>query len=191
MDTSSIIKNAKEILTPLVTEQVLKWTRHVVPNNSEGLPYYANVWMNEQGEKTKPVNFWNPAFDLKDAWVVLEDLKTRGIYIGLQSINGGFQATCDGEVKFIAQTAPLAICIASLHAVGIEVEESQYECVRIGEITRKEFEIKQNPMKVFIEWVKEYNQHTPYPTKNSSYRRGRRHTLEHIEKKMQELQLCE
>lgn len=43
---------------------------------------------------------------------------------------------------------------------------------------------------VFIDWLEDYNYHTPYPTKNSSYRRGRRHLKEDIEKKLIELGLA-
>ena len=42
---------------------------------------------------------------------------------------------------------------------------------------------------VFADWLKEYHINIPYPTKNSSYRRGRRHTLEEIEKKLIELKI--
>lgn len=42
---------------------------------------------------------------------------------------------------------------------------------------------------LFMEWFKDYNKHVPLPTKNSSYRRGRRQTLEEIEKKLTEYKL--
>lgn len=46
---------------------------------------------------------------------------------------------------------------------------------------------KEEAIDSFVEWLKEYNLNVPYPTKNSSYRRGRRNTLEEIEGKLKQL----
>lgn len=46
---------------------------------------------------------------------------------------------------------------------------------------------KEEAIDSFTEWLREYNINVPYPTKNSSYRRGRRNTLEEIEDKLREL----
>lgn len=48
---------------------------------------------------------------------------------------------------------------------------------------------KEELMVAFVDWLKDYHTNIPYPTKNSSYRRGRRHTLEEIEKKLIELNI--
>lgn len=48
---------------------------------------------------------------------------------------------------------------------------------------------KEELVKVFIDWMKDFNSNIPYPTTNSSYRRGRRNALEEIEKKLIELEL--
>ncbi|OME55514.1 hypothetical protein BSK59_13640 [Paenibacillus odorifer] len=48
---------------------------------------------------------------------------------------------------------------------------------------------KEDSMKEFSKWIVDYNKHNPYPTKNSSYRRGRRHVLEEVVKKLKELKL--
>ncbi|WP_255288486.1 MULTISPECIES: hypothetical protein [Bacillus cereus group] len=37
----------------LVVERCLKWTKRTVPNNDQGLPYYAEFWVDEKGEKMK------------------------------------------------------------------------------------------------------------------------------------------
>lgn len=50
---------------------------------------------------------------------------------------------------------------------------------------------KEEKIDSFVNWFQEYNQHVPYPTRNSSYRRGRRNTLEAIENKLVELNLLE
>ncbi|MFS0643785.1 hypothetical protein [Siminovitchia sp. 179-K 8D1 HS] len=41
----------------------------------------------------------------------------------------------------------------------------------------------------FISWLADYNLNVQYPTKKSSYRKGRRDTLEEIEKKLVDLKL--
>jgi len=46
---------------------------------------------------------------------------------------------------------------------------------------------KEESIDLFLEWFKYYNVHVPYLTRNSSYRRGRRETLEEVEKKLIEL----
>lgn len=48
---------------------------------------------------------------------------------------------------------------------------------------------KEECIKVFTNWLDNYNDHNPSPTKNSSYRRGRRQTLEAINNKLAELNL--
>ncbi|PFJ29056.1 hypothetical protein [Bacillus thuringiensis] len=50
---------------------------------------------------------------------------------------------------------------------------------------------KEEKIDSFVDWFQNYNEHIPYPTKNSSYRRGRRQVLEEIEKKLVELNLLE
>ena len=42
---------------------------------------------------------------------------------------------------------------------------------------------------MFVEWFDSYNEHVHFPTKNSSYRRGRRHTLEEVKNKLMECSL--
>lgn len=41
----------------------------------------------------------------------------------------------------------------------------------------------------FSQWFSSYNENVPLPTQNSSYKRGRRHTLNEIEAKLKELHL--
>lgn len=48
---------------------------------------------------------------------------------------------------------------------------------------------KEETIEVFVDWLKDFQYHVPYPTKNSSYRRGRRETLAEIQKKLVELEL--
>lgn len=48
---------------------------------------------------------------------------------------------------------------------------------------------KEETIEVFVDWLKDFQLHVPYPTKNSSYRRGRRETLAEVEKKLVEFHL--
>lgn len=48
---------------------------------------------------------------------------------------------------------------------------------------------KEETIATFTEWLKNFNIHTPPISSNSSYRKGRKHVLEEIDKKLIELKI--
>lgn len=110
-----------DIINPLVSENVMGWNREVRPNNPDGYPYYADYWTDKDGNTTKPVKFWSPATDMKDAMSVVEHLRGMGILIAVETLIDRFKSTYDGEFGAYSKSAPLAICIAALKAVDVEV----------------------------------------------------------------------
>ncbi|WP_203363062.1 hypothetical protein [Bacillus sp. REN10] len=71
---------------------------------------------------------WNPSEDISDAWIVVEKLsKEFGVKVYQDE---GAPCECDlhhwsEEPKYHgeAETAPMAICLAALESVGVEVPE--------------------------------------------------------------------
>lgn len=120
--------NFNNLITILVSEQVMDWTRKMLPNNDNGLPYYADQWVDSTGEKMKPVNFWTPASNLDNAWLVKDLLRDKGYdFRLLQTKQGIYKATFYDEKETFESSeekiAPLAICLAALKVFNIEVSE--------------------------------------------------------------------
>jgi hypothetical protein len=75
---------------------------------------------------------WQPTRDIEAAWMIVAEMARRGFYFGVQSFflgDGGWYAgfhpadynTAGATVKGPrAETAPLAICLAALKAVGVD-----------------------------------------------------------------------
>ncbi|MFS0643867.1 BC1872 family protein [Siminovitchia sp. 179-K 8D1 HS] len=72
-----------------------------------------------------------PSEDIKDAWVVVENLKREGTYLVVCPEKEKYAVNVwvdDGKDRCIpytsveADTAPMAICLVALKAVGVEVE---------------------------------------------------------------------
>ena len=116
-----------DIINPLVSEEVLGWTREVRQNNPEGHPYYANYWVDRDGNTTKPVNFWSPATDMKDAMEVVEYLRKMDILIVIETQTGNFKSLYNGNIGAYSKSASLAICIAALKSVGVDIADTYSE----------------------------------------------------------------
>lgn len=114
----------------LIGTKIMNWTKEILPNNDEGLPYTAEYWT-EFGEKRVPANFFNPSTNLVDAWKVVEKLKEEKWTKILVSKFGtplcrvGIYDNEDSEVQVVAETVPLVICLAALKSVGIEVGKDE------------------------------------------------------------------
>lgn len=63
--------------------------------------------------------------DIAAAWQVVEKLKKHGFYAVIWVKPGIVQLYCHNEVCTIEEkgTVPLAICLAALKAVGVEIDE--------------------------------------------------------------------
>ncbi|UYL93738.1 hypothetical protein NIIg32_gp34 [Parageobacillus phage vB_PtoS_NIIg3.2] len=96
-----------------------------------------HVWENEDGELmvTKGYGCYShcPSFstNIADAWPIVEKLKIAVIpQAGEPPKNMKYLAEIDrrplgGYYEAFAETAPLAICLAALKSVGIEVEVTE------------------------------------------------------------------
>jgi virulence-associated protein VagC len=106
--------NLREI-DRLVAEKVMGW------KDAFEVWGLDDVWITDEGEK----RIFNPTTEIADAWQVVEKL-TYGktdfeTYFELQLFYMHYYAKFrKHEAK--AETAPLAICLAALKAVGVEVE---------------------------------------------------------------------
>lgn len=120
----------------LIATKVMDWEKKNLPNNDEGdWRFTASYWVDDQGEKQRPVNFFDPSRNLIQAWRVAEKM---GLALIPQSNGDGFNwFACDvesvsyrgDEIAIIPiedsgwskPTAPLAICFAALESVGVEI----------------------------------------------------------------------
>lgn len=107
-------------LDALVAEKVMGWK---LSNATDGTEYWDNgkfcggIWPKE----------WNPSTNIADAWNVVEKMKSKDYLFSLKNIVKGtftFSLTDWGgncsTYAAEAETAPLAICLAALKAVGVE-----------------------------------------------------------------------
>lgn len=119
-------------LDALIAEKVMGWTKKELPTNRVNPSYTAWYWVSNDDNVKIPTNFFNPSINLHDAWQVVEKLKKDNIYIDIYSLpSDGYRvetSTHDGE-QYVhmstvgADTAPLAICLAALKAVGVEIDD--------------------------------------------------------------------
>lgn len=110
---SELISN-KEI-DKMVAEKIMGWIQKELPNNDEGLPYTAMYWIDDKGEKMKPVNFFNPSSDLEEALEVAKTFEALQLtkikekeYISVVSTEGA---------KAHSSKPAMAICLACLIAI--------------------------------------------------------------------------
>jgi hypothetical protein len=117
-------------LDALIAEQVMGWTKRSIPDEIVGPEWY---WCSEAGPK-QLVSSWRPSTEIHWAWMVVERLRGQHCCTKLYSDHGyvwectlikEFDDPHAGEQPLFgqAETAPLAICLAALKAVGVEVEE--------------------------------------------------------------------
>jgi len=119
-------------LDALVAEKVMGWKK------VKWLGDYD--WRDKDGEQPYTVRAWNPSTDIAAAWQVVEKIQERQgrdrFIIYLSSYWGTnswvykcefIMETVNKSVDGFADTAPLAICLAALRAVGaIAAEDEDY-----------------------------------------------------------------
>jgi len=111
------------IVRNMVSEHIMGWQQKTVRNNENDAPYYANYWLDANGEKQRPVNFWKPDLDLTDAFRVIEVLRERDIFITIETCRNGFKSYHNGIFATESESSTLAICIASLKSIDIEISD--------------------------------------------------------------------
>lgn len=113
----------------LVAEKVMGWRLKSFAGAAGGF----TAWVNDDGKIVKYENdctlhvhqydFWRPTINIADAWQVVEKFEI----VEINRIMDGYSCEITlfdpfrirrGEAK----TAPLAICLAALKAVGVDVE---------------------------------------------------------------------
>ncbi|MEK5176902.1 hypothetical protein NST63_27545 [Heyndrickxia sp. FSL W8-0496] len=105
----------------LVAEKVMGWYSCTDANG--------NKWWAPSAEEfpiwLKPQKGFEPSTNIKDAWLVVEKLDFD-VKVTKYENSAGYQCHVfiPSNVQMVFdKTAPLAICKAALHAVGIEVEK--------------------------------------------------------------------
>jgi hypothetical protein len=117
--------NLREI-DRLVAEKVMGW--EPVYDDGDLISFitgYGTLFFSDDDECE-----WNPSTDIRDAWLVVEELIDRGYDFNLwrseqREYNAEFQIQKkDGFVVSYGESdhAPTAICFASLEAVGVDVK---------------------------------------------------------------------
>lgn len=116
----------KKEISHLVAEKVMGWDKQTLPN-FEGSPYTADYWVNAQGEKERPVNFFSPSSNLEDAWRVVESLGYVQKQLEWDADNKQWCFIIgnglDGSWSAFDETVPLAICLSALKTVNVHVDE--------------------------------------------------------------------
>ena len=118
----------------LVAEKVMGW-------RLDERGYGATFWVDENGKVKRAaepcsIDFcscevFSPSTEISDAWKVVEKLyKTKGLrmFIGLQFPPLVMARVMDDVGDWIGhgvdeETAPLAICLAALKAIGVDIEK--------------------------------------------------------------------
>jgi Phage ABA sandwich domain len=112
--------NLREI-DRLVATEVLGWEyREAV--YTWGELFSPAKYVTKDGREVLPHELPHFSTDLLDAFHVGEVLRDRGILITVEFLIDKYKALYDGQFGAYAETAPLAICLATLKAVGVEVE---------------------------------------------------------------------
>ncbi len=99
----------------LIAEKVMGWKLE------EGDTF--DYWVFEKdGRKGSIIDrIWKPTKDIADAWEVVEKIRPLGLFKLTESIEGSWWAEIQ-EYRVYNESAPLAICLAALKAVGVEVD---------------------------------------------------------------------
>lgn len=128
--------NLREI-DRLVAEKVMRWRLKSFAGGGGGFV----AWVDDDGKIVKyendctlhahPIAFWKPTTNITDAWQVVEKIIEQfGSYSLTKIKDGGHycevlywnRGAFDIIAEVEAETAPLAICLAALKAVGVEME---------------------------------------------------------------------
>ncbi|UAT29532.1 hypothetical protein K7T73_13075 [Bacillus badius] len=117
----------------LVAEKVMGWEPNL-DDDGTVLSYdteHGNLFFYDDNE-----NDWCPSADIQDAWKVVESLRERKIFTIYDAWDekdekifcANFQYNDTYHVvdySAYADTAPMAICLAALKAVGVELPEGK------------------------------------------------------------------
>ena len=112
----------------LVAKKILGWKEKELPNNDDGLPYSSYYWVDNGDEKILPANFFNPSTNLEHVFKYVVEVLTNNQYFFKLNNSNNRTYVClfsDYEHNYYAEasTVPLAICLAGLKAVGVDVNE--------------------------------------------------------------------
>lgn len=105
-------------LDALVAEKVMGWTG-IENDNLDGTDWYAGSPPGSEGHAEVPAF----STDISAAWEVVEEVNRKNVY-GFRLHNPG-NGVWEASWNVLAEgmSAPLAICLAALKAVGVEVSE--------------------------------------------------------------------
>ena len=128
MTTTKLESLSNEELSALVAEKVMGWETYT-PKPYSG----REVWWSREIGSIDYVSHWSPATSIADAWEVVEKMGspehefTTFIVAGVEpnkALATMERCPSEGEYKKAEaeSTAPRAICIAALRAVGWEEE---------------------------------------------------------------------
>lgn len=117
----------------LVAEKVMKYRKHTPKcmHAAEGRTFYEDtgqtVWLHKWEDDIGPTRaLWYPSTDTNDAMEVLEFFRFYAIWgesgVKKPRIRADLSSKSGHTYTAIADTAPLAICLAALRAVGVEVD---------------------------------------------------------------------
>jgi Phage ABA sandwich domain len=119
--------NLREI-DRLVATKVMGWKILEIKHTDSGVigGFY------DDGEKLIGVGEWSPTSDIRVAWQVVEKLRDRYVYMNLTNNDDSYccelmEQDLENSSRYFtyyadAETAPLAICLAALKAVGVNIK---------------------------------------------------------------------
>lgn len=118
--------NLREI-DRLVATKVMGWKMLEIKHTDSGVigGFY------DDGEKLIGVGEWSPTSDIRVAWQVVEKLSKDGCDFQVwREKNGKYNVEFSKDFFYVfgfaeSETAPLAICLAALKAVGVEAEVNE------------------------------------------------------------------
>lgn len=117
-------------INELIATKVMGWYRHEesIYNGS------ASVWMDSDFVQHSFVEDFLPSDDIEDAWKVLNYVCKKHNWRAIIDRNQNqtevnFKNQMGGDMQYygIAETTPMAICLATLESVGVDVEAFQDE----------------------------------------------------------------
>lgn len=119
-EKGEMIMKAGRELDALIAEKVMGWKKGELNWTID------ESWIDSKGSY-KWVGKFSPSTNISDAYQVVEKLlKDKLVFIDLLICSYSCKATIstpDGNYEAEAETAPLAICIASLRTKGIDIDE--------------------------------------------------------------------
>ncbi|UAT29475.1 hypothetical protein K7T73_12780 [Bacillus badius] len=110
----------------LVAEKVMGWEPNL-DDDGTVLSYdteFGNLFFYDDNE-----NDWSPSVNIQDAWKVVDEMRANREFrfelVTTESFSLNYKCRFrldDVFVKVVSKSAPLAICLAALKAVGVEVQ---------------------------------------------------------------------